>query len=209
MIEPLSVNFEKTMNFNGNDINAINTINTINGITHGIVSNHNQDNISGAKQSSNRRFNYLNNLLKIQCLFGVTYCGNTFVDFDKRLTIFWKACLVCYDLFLIVVFMAFEYFALTDETYRRTFGSSQQNKMIMNIVFTLAGFAMAIEFSVVKLLALLRGKTIISTLMAFGKYGKSRHLRQSLCCQFEYRMSSLFDGHHFNIMIMLLLIRVE
>ena len=159
MIEPLNLNFERIV-----------TNNEINGVSNGVSNNVMVNN--SRKTSGHPKYNYLNYLLKFQCLFGITYFGNTFVDLNRKLSLFIKTCLVCYDLLLVVLFMVFQYFAFTDDSYNRTFSSNESNKMIMNIIFTLSTFAMAIEFNVIKFVTLFRGKTIITNLMSFGKFGK-------------------------------------
>lgn len=155
----MSLNFEQN-----NEINSIS-----NGLKRNSINNNNDKEI---QQNTDRKYNYLNYLLKFQCLFGVTYCGNTFVDLNNKLSLLMKSCLVLYDLLFVVLFMTFEFFAFTDDSYNRTFDSNESNKIIMNIIFSLSAFTMAIEFTVIKFVALFRGKTIIRNLMSFGEFGK-------------------------------------
>jgi len=112
---------------------------------------------------------YLSGLLRLQSIFGITYCGNCGNTSSKNVAAFRKSLLVLFDFMIMISFIGFEYLAYDEGAYNRVFTTSS-NKMAMRLIFLVSAFAMAIEFFIIKIMTLVNGSNIISTVLSFGNY---------------------------------------
>ncbi len=116
------------------------------------------------------RNKFIYKLLAIQSFFGITYFGNCVKTSNKS----WKKyLLIVYDFLTFASFILFQYLTFSDKTYLRLFETSS-NKVVMNFIFKVSAFAAFVEFFVVKIVSLINGSKIISTVNSFGNQLKHK-----------------------------------
>ena len=106
-------------------------------------------------------------LLRVQGIFGITYCGNT--PFGKSHSGLKKIGFVLYDSLFIILFLLVEYIVYSDDTFDRIFRQSS-DKGIMNMVFKVSGLAIAVEYIAIKALLMVNGRDLYMSIHAIGSY---------------------------------------
>lgn len=104
-------------------------------------------------------------LLRLQGLFGITYCGST--PFGKKHSAYKKIGFLVYDSVFILFFLLIEFMAHNDDSLNRIFRQTA-HKGIMNAVYKISGMAIVLEYIVIKSLLLVNGRELYCSIHAIG-----------------------------------------
>ena len=104
-------------------------------------------------------------LLKVQAVFGITYCGNTPIGKKHTLK---RIFMICYDLSLFVFFFVVNFYFFSDDSFDRTFGQMTTKRGVLNFIFRASGLVITVEYLVIKFMLMANGTELIKTITSIG-----------------------------------------
>ena len=135
-------------------------------------------------------------LLLIQMIFGVTYGGNCpfFKNHPTK-----KIILISYDCLTTIAFLAFQFFAFSNDVFNRQFADSP-HKGIMFVLFKFAAFSMTIEYLSIKILMMKNGWTTVHKIKSLGIYYKQPVIN----CNWSLTGMMTVSNIHFRLIVLYL-----